>query len=526
MKTKFFTRPVGTLLKMTLMALFTIILTSTMTAQQVIELKQPNSNKVIIKLQFRNGSISDPKGKEGLTTAVANLITQGGTKEMTYSEIQDKIYPWAAGYYALVDKEVTTFTFMVPTDFLDQFYPIVKGLMLTPAFDDNDFKRVMKNQQNYVDQVIRASSDEEYSKKALEDLLFRGTNYQHMTAGKSESVKSITLDDIKQHYANVFTKNNLTIGIVGKYSDAFLKQLKEDMAKLSDKKFTAPKPGSANMPEGVVVEIVAKDNAFGSAIFTGTPLSITRSSKDFAALMVANSCLGEHRKSYGQLYQKIRETRSMNYGDYSYIEWYQNGGAYMLPPSGVPRQSNYFALWIRPVQIAKQLRQQYQELSDIKIGHAHFALRMAVREVDKLLKDGMTKEDFEATRTFLRSYIKLYVQTPNEQLGYLMDSKFYGRKDFISEVDKELAKLTVKEVNAAVKKYWRTNNMFVTIVTDKSEADELAKSLKENLPSPMSYSNAVKAGLPKEVLDEDDVVANYKLNVKQVTIVDSKDTFK
>ena len=68
--------------------------------------------------------------------------------------------------------------------------------------------------------------------------------------------------------------------------------------------------------------------------------------------------------------------------------------------------------------------------------------------------------------------------------------------------------------------------MFVTIVTDRSEVEELAKSLKENTPSPMSYSNIVKAGLPKDVLAEDDVVATYKLNVKSVTIVDSKDTFK
>jgi zinc protease len=34
-------------------------------SQEVIELKQPTSNKIIIKLMFRNGSIADPKGKEG-----------------------------------------------------------------------------------------------------------------------------------------------------------------------------------------------------------------------------------------------------------------------------------------------------------------------------------------------------------------------------------------------------------------------------------------------------------------------------
>lgn len=506
--------------------ILTLLLATTMIAQEVVELRQPNSNKVVIQLRFRNGSICDPKGKEGLTYATATLIVQGGTKELSYSAIQDSIYPWAAVYYSRVDKEVTTFTFEIHKDFLDRFYSIIKGLMLTPAFAEEDFQRVMKNQQNYVDQVIRASSDEEYSKKALEDLLFRGTNYQHMVQGKSESVKSITLDDIKAHYANFFTKNNLTIGIAGNYSKKFLKQLQADMTKLSNTMPSLPKPGAPNMPDGVVVEVIAKDGAFGSAIFTGTPLAITRSSNDFAALMVANSYLGEHRKSYGQLYQKIRETRSMNYGDYSYIEWYHNGHQYMLPPSGVPRSSNYFALWIRPVQIAKQLKQQYQELADIKIGHAHFAIRMAVREVDKLINEGMTQEDFEATRTFLRSYIKLYVQTPNDQLGYLLDSKFYGRKDYIKEMDKLLAKLTLQDVNNAVKKYWRTNNMFITIVTDKSEAEELAKSLRENALSPMSYSNLVKSGLPKEVLEEDDIVANYKLNVKKVTVVDSKETFK
>lgn len=495
-------------------------------SKEVVELKQSSSNKIVIRLSFRNGSMCDPKGKEGLTAAVASLLTQGGTKNLSYMQIQDKIYPWAAYYYSTVDKEVTNITFAVHKDFLKDFYAILKDIILNPAFDEKDFKRVISNQQNYVDQVIRASSDEEYSKKALEDLIFRGTNYQHMVQGKSETVKQITVEDVKNHYKKFFTKNNLTIGIGGNYTPEFLATIKKDMAQLSSEKPQLPQPGKANQPNGISVEIIVKDNAFGSAIFTGAPLKITRADNDFIALMVANSYLGEHRKSYGQLYQKLRETRSMNYGDYSYIEWYPNGGGNMLPSSGFPRKSNYFSLWIRPVQIAKQLKLQYKELSDIKIGHAHFALRLAIREIDNLIKNGMTKEDFEATRTFLRSYIKLYPSNSVEQLGYLMDSKFYGRKDFIKEADAMLAKLTLKDVNKAIKKYWQTDNMFVTIITDKSEAEELAKSLKENTPSPMSYSNIVKAGLPKEVLAEDDEVANYKLNIKEVKLVDSKETFK
>ncbi|MGB6034420.1 MAG: hypothetical protein WBH55_16455, partial [Bacteroidota bacterium] len=64
--------------------------------QDVVELRLPNSNKVVIKLMFRNGSIVDPAGKEGLTLLTAQLVAQGGTQEMTYSQIQDAIYPMAS----------------------------------------------------------------------------------------------------------------------------------------------------------------------------------------------------------------------------------------------------------------------------------------------------------------------------------------------------------------------------------------------------------------------------------------------
>lgn len=506
--------------------IFSFLFMTTIFSQNIIELKQPQSNKIIIKLIFNNGSISDPKGKEGLTYTTANLITQGGTGDLTFSNIQDKLFPWAASYSASVDKEVTIFTFRVHVDWLNDFYPILKGLILNPSFDENDFNRVIVNQQNYVDQVIRASSDEEYSKKALEDMLFRGTNYQHMIQGKSASVKNITLDDVKNHYKNFFTKNNLTIGIAGNYSESFLNQLKSDMSSLPDLNPDIPKPPKVSMPDGINIEIISKENAFGSAIFTGYPINITRADDDFAALMVANSYLGEHRKSYGKLFNQLRETRSMNYGDYSYIEWYQNGGGNMLPPSGVPRHSNYFAVWIRPVQIAKQLKQQYPELKDIKVGHAHFALRMALREIDKMIKNGISEKDFEDTRKFLRSYIKLYIADPEEQLGYLMDSKFYGRENYIKEIDNLLSKLTVEDVNKAIKKYLQINNMDIVIVTDKSEAEPLAESLENNFDSPMSYSNAVKEGLPENVLEEDKIVRNFHLNIKSVKIIDSNDTFK
>lgn len=495
-------------------------------AQDVVELKLPQSDKIIIKVMFRNGSISDPAGKEGLTYLTAELMAQGGTKKYTASQIKDIAYPMAAGYSVHSDKEVSTFTFSVHEDFLNRFYDdIIKGLLLEPAFSEDDFNRIKSNQLNYVEQVIKASSDEDYSKKILEDLLFRGTNYQHMTQGTAAGIKSITVADVKKHYNNYFTRNNFTIGIAGNYKSEFVAKLKSDLNTLSAVNPTIPKPGAARVSNGIEVEIITKSNALGSAIFTGTPLLINRSHDDFAAMMVANSYFGEHRKSYSLLYQKLREQRSMNYGSYSYIEWYESGGGNMLPPPGVPRNSNYFSMWIRPVQTASSLKGQYSELADINIGHAHFALRMAISELDKMISKGLSEEDFELTREFLRSYIKLYAQTPERQLGYLLDARFYGRKDYLKEMDALLAKLTVDDVNRAIKKYLQKDNMFVSIITHTSEAEPLKESLLKNTTSPVAYSNELKAVLTDEIFADDEKAAAYPLNVTSVKIIPSEETF-
>jgi zinc protease len=465
----------------------------------------------------------DPKGKEGLTALTTQLIADGGTKKMSTTEVNKLIYPWAATIGSSTDKEVSIFTFQVPTQQLNNFYnQVVKEMILQPRMDTSDFQRHLSNQKNYVDQVIRESSDEEFGKKYLEAVIYNALPYQHLVSGTSSGLKSITIEDVKKQYMGFYSRNNVTVGVAGDYPADFPDKVKADLEKLPDVVVKFPLLIRAPMPEGLNVTIISKPGALGSAISAGFPMSINRSDDDFAALMVANSWLGEHRKSYSRLYQKIREARSMNYGDYSYIEWYENGGSNMLPPAGTPRYLNYFSIWLRPVQTAKGLKKQYAELSDIKIGHAHYALRMALREMDNLVKNGMSASDFSTTVEFLRSYSKLYVETPAKRLGYLMDSRFYNRQDWINELDTLLSKVTIEDVNRVMKKYWQIQNMDIVIITDESEAEPLAKSLRANEPSPMVYSNDLKSTLPESILNEDKVVESFSIPVKNVTVI-SKD---
>ena len=495
-------------------------------AQEVVQLPIPKLGKVSLRYMFRNGSICDPAGKEGLTSITTDMIVESGTSKMSSTDIRKMIYPWSAYMSSSTDKEVSIISFEVPSQYLDEFYSkVVRELLLHPSFTKSDFDRLLSNQQNYVEQVIRQSSDEELGKKYLESFIFRGTPYAQLNEGNVASVKTLTVEDAKKQYQSYFTNSNVLIGIAGDYPASFVSKVKADAGLLSVLKPNLPQISMPAQPKGISVEIVSKKGALGSAVSAGFPMNLTRSNDDFAAMMVANSWLGEHRKSYSRLYKKIREERSMNYGDYTYIEWYQNGGGNMLPPAGTPRTLNYFSIWLRPVQTAKGLKGQYPELKDIKIGHAHYAIRMAIREMENVVKNGLSQEDFDATRDFLKSYSKLYIETPSKKLGYLMDSRFYGRKDWITELDGLLSKLTLADVNNAMKKYWQVQNMGIVIVTDESEVNDLVESLRTGAVSPMSYSDNLKATLPKEILDEDEVVAKYPLEVREVKVVNIDDTF-
>jgi zinc protease len=508
-----------------LMILILAITGQSLQAQEVIELQQRKSNKIIVKLQFRNGSVTDPIGKEGLTALTASVVNDGGTATMTKSEIDEFIYPMAASYGVSVDKELTVFTFQFPSDFEAEFYPIIKELMLSPAFSESDFNRVKSRQLNYVTRSIKFSNDEDYAKVVLEQYLYEGTRYAHLIQGNKGSLDSITLENVQDHWADWFTRSNLTIGIAGRYTDGFRDKLVADMKALPELKLDLPEVPQPRMPEGIEVKIISKPGAFGSAISMGFPLEVTRANDDFVALMVPNSWLGEHRKSYGVLYNKIRETRSMNYGDYSYLEWYPMGSSFQLPISGYVRTTNYFSIWIRPVQLGSGLREQYEELADTDVGHAPFAIRMALRELHNLIENGLSNEDFERTRTFLRSYMKLYIKSPNQRLGYLLDSRIHNRLDWIAEADRLLEQMSRERSNKALQQYLQSQNILIAIITSPDEAAALTRYFTEDLPSPMTYSNLVKEGLPIEVLEEDEKVSVWPIKATSVEVIPNDQMF-
>ena len=469
---------------------------------EVVALPSANTPLVAVRLQFNAGSIYDPPGKEGLAALTALMIGQASTQKRSYTDLLEALYPMAAAVNADTDREVTLIAGLVHRDKLADYTALLEEALLHPAFSQEDFNRNKDQLTSGLTNSLR-SNDELLGLERLQQEIYQGHPYGHAPAGTVEGLKSITLDDVKRFYQERYTQASLMLGVAGGYPGDYVAKLQKDLSALP--KGTA---GRMELPPAPKVQghnLTLIEKQTGSVgINFGYPLPINRANPDYYPLMVANSALGEHRTFNGRLMQQLRGLRGLNYGDYSYIEFWQAPPFTTFPSPNVPRREQYFSVWIRPVVPVD----------------AQFALRAGLYQVQKLHDQGLTQAEFDLTRNFVVNYSKLWAQSLPDRLGFAMDSKFYGMPYYIDEIDQRLKKMTVADVNAVIKKYLSTDNYEAVFVT--SNAQQLKEMLQKDEPSPKKYN----AQAPPNVLADDKTIEALKVQPTRIDIVPVGEVFQ
>jgi zinc protease len=458
----------------------------------------PNRSPLVsFRILFMTGSAFDPKGKDGVASLTAAMLAEGGSRARTYAEITDAMYPMATSFQWQVDKEMTVFSGTTHVDNLEKYYSLIREMLLDPGFREDDFKRLKEEAINYLKNSLRGDNDEELGKEVLYTMIYPASHpYGHQNGGAVGALDRMTLKDVRDFYQANYTQANLVIGLAGGYAEGFPKTVEADFAKLPKGKPTTAKFAFPRQTLGTKIEIVQRETR-STGISLGFPITLTRVDKDWPALAVVASYFGQHRSSNSYLYQRLREARGLNYGDYAYIEYFPRGMFQFQPDPNLGRRQQIFQIWIRPVEPQ----------------NGHFALRAALYEYDKLVRDGMSKEAFESTREFLSKYANVLTATQDAQLGYALDSRYYRIADFPGYLREQLAKLTLDDVNRAIKQYLKSDSMRIAIVT--KDATALRDAILSNKSSPILY-NAPK---PKEILDEDKIIEAYKINVKPGDVI-------
>ncbi|MCA9546225.1 MAG: insulinase family protein [Myxococcales bacterium] len=474
-------------------------------ARPVATIVRPSASPAVeLRVVLRAGSAYDPQGKEGLAWLLGHASAEGGTEVLSYPELQALLHPWAAQIAVQVDREQLTFIGRCHRDHAARFVPVFLDVILKPRLAEEDFQRLHK--QALAQRVeARTANDEELVKEVLQAVLFQGHPLAHPPLGTEAGLKAVTLADVKAHRAALWTRDRITVGLAGAVDEALADRVAGAFAALPE---AGERPIDLPSPPADARRLIIVDQPQGpaTAIAFGQHLPVRRGHADFPALSLVASYFGEHRQFHGVLFQRVREARGMNYGDYAYAEAFIQEGWGRLPVPNIARSHQHFSVWIRPVPNADK----------------HFATRLALWLTDGLLKDGLTADQVKATAKFLDGYLALKRQTDLRRLGFAIDDAFYGLQTPSAEwLRAGWAALDAAKVNAALRAHLHPERFTVVVVTPDAQA--FKQAVLAEAASPKTYASPK----PEAIVQEDAVIATWPLGftAEQITILPAAEAF-
>jgi zinc protease len=181
---------------------------------------------VQFSLQLDAGYAADQFGKPG-TAQLAMTMLDEGTKERSALEISEEADKLGANISSGSNLDNSFVTLNALKTNLDESLALYSDIILNPAFPENEFTRLKKQQivqiqqekANPVQMAIRVMPKFIYGEGHAYSLPLTGSGYEN-------TVAEITTDDLKKFYGDWFKPNNATMVVVG---DITMDELKEQL---------------------------------------------------------------------------------------------------------------------------------------------------------------------------------------------------------------------------------------------------------------------------------------------------------
>ncbi len=189
-------------------------------APRLVE-QRSGSSIVTIRIVFEAGSSDDPVGREGITRLATQLAVEGGAGELTYAQLEERLYPMAAVLDYQVGRDQTVIVGRVHRDRLEAFYALFRDVLLRPRMTSEDFERIRAQQTSALTLDLRGNDDEAFGKEVLQSMLYEGHPYGHPELGTEASLARLGIDDVRAQRARVLCAGRATIGLAGGYPEGF-----------------------------------------------------------------------------------------------------------------------------------------------------------------------------------------------------------------------------------------------------------------------------------------------------------------
>jgi predicted Zn-dependent peptidase len=387
---------------------------------------------VSMQLIFKDsGSLTDTKN--GLVKLTAKLLNEGTKKDgsvgfarkLENRAINLSIHSGAETFVIELDSLKSQFSYAVE---------LLKELFSDPNYTE---KTLQKVKIQTLGELKRKESDFDYiSMLKMKGMVFPNTPLAQPSLGTVESVKSISLDNIKEYVSNHLGIENAIVVMGGDINRNRASQMVQTILNILPHIHPKPIPKlKAVSKEQIKITEVNSKQAY---IYFGTPLNIPFNSEELYLSKVASFILGS--SGFGsRLMEEIRVKRGLAYSIYSRFT--------------INKSHSYFWGYLQT-----KVMTQDEAVNSVK------------EIINKFINKGVTQEELEAAKQFLLGSEPLRNETLSQRLSKAFQEYYHNRPLGATLKDLKLIKgIKLNELNRFISKHKEINKLSFSIVTAKSK---------------------------------------------------------
>jgi len=374
---------------------------------------------VTISLAMRAGSIADPDGWPGTTWLLSRVIDRG-TAARSAADIAEELDSRGITVTISVTRHLFSLVCTCLSDDFEPMLTLLAEVLMSPSLPVEE----IATRKGEVITSIRQDDDNPavQANETVMSLLYPdGHPYGRRTKGSIPVVEMLGRDRLLRLHAERFAPGELTAVIVGDVETPMV----ERVAARVFGGWQTPSPLPIPLPpvvpaterRRVVIPMMNKAQADIAYGFT----AVTRRDPSYYAFWLMNNAFGQYALG-GRLGDSIRERQGMAYYVSSSLDANVAEGPLVVRAGVSP-------------------------------AHVERAVASIDEEVARLVRDGLTEEELEASRRYLVGSIPRALETNAAIANFLQAEEFFGLGlDYETRLPGLLGAVTLDEVNAAARR--------------------------------------------------------------------------
>lgn len=388
--------------------------------------------RVSLNLMVQVGSALEEAGYEGVNSLTLAMIEQG-TSTRSATQIADDFAQIGSELNQSSGYDFSTISSSSLSVDKGELLSLFSDVVMNPSFSSGETDR----KKNEFIATIKKQRDQpsSYADILFAQALYDSHPYAHSPIGNLDSIKSLSRSDLLKHYFKFYRPNNSRLAIVGDIDDAFIEKVKSTFEKWSAKPVMVnPVPVPTQAINKWKVE--NKPAAQQTQIRIGH-LGLKRSHPDYMSVRLANFILGGDFTS--RLNQRIRDDLGLTYSISSSFDFRLNEGPFLI------------STFSRHDVVGKVLEETLKMMNDF-------------------VEKGVTEQELNTAKSVFKGQFPAVIETADRYAGNINALRFYGVGEaYLANFNQLVSSVSVKQVNEAIKKYFKTQNLTVVLYTDKEK---------------------------------------------------------